>query len=157
MTVWEKIVRARDVNPEPRCGPRLAEVGAGAPLTLRRSLILIITYVYHPDWRNLQKDVRRFVVGGAAIWLPAVGSCRRWSCRRGGVLLAVVLLAVPVACWRSCWCDNWRCGGWRLDVWWCVAGGGPADGVMVIGATAGGATAGSATTGGVTAQGAGGV
>jgi hypothetical protein len=72
MTVWEKIVRARDVNPEPRCGSRLAEVGAGAPLTLRRSLILIITYVYHPDWRNLQKDVRRFVVGGAAIWLPAV-------------------------------------------------------------------------------------
>jgi hypothetical protein len=73
MTVWEKIVRARDVNPEPRCGPRLAEVGAGAPLTLRRSLILIITYVYHPDWRNLQKDVRASLRSvGAAIWLPAV-------------------------------------------------------------------------------------
>ena len=46
--------------------------GRHSQVTLRRSLILIITYVYHPDWRNLQKDVRRFVVGGAAIWLPAV-------------------------------------------------------------------------------------
>jgi hypothetical protein len=73
MTVWEKIVRARDVNPEPRCGPRLAEVGAGAPLTLRRSLILIITYVYHPDWRNCRRTCDASLRSvGAAIWLPAV-------------------------------------------------------------------------------------
>jgi hypothetical protein len=118
MTVWEKIVRARDVNPEPRCGPRLAEVGAGAPLTLRRSLILIITYVYHPDWRNLQKDVRRFVEVGGRCDMAAGGGPAG-----GGPAGAVA------SCWRwSCWRCRWPAGG-------------PA-GVMIGGAAAGGSTSG---------------
>ena len=89
MTVRKKIVRARLVNPQPRCEPRLVGVGAGAQLILRGRLILIIPYVnvsvIAQTWKWIligdQVLLATLQAGGSGRWHGAGERCRRPSPR----------------------------------------------------------------------------